>query len=403
MSLSLTISEVEYPELFKFYKKDRIKKLHEIFKTGYNIHFPNFDDHSKNLEYHTILQSIDDIKNTSGFNMDSKFVELIESIHKLTGISNNSSKRGEVGENMLEEIFQKRYGDIVFENKAKTPHSGDAWLHMPDKNIIMLESKNYTHRVSREEVDKMESDMITNHIRFGIFVSWSSQVQSRKDLELHTFYHNNETYMIIVISNLGNDIIKLDLGIQITRTLSEYFCNMKKFPWIKKDISMKLNEFDIIIQKNYKLRDGFDNMSLSVKNSMDLFYNQLREYQYEINVKAQDIIDCVKNTIEDSIEKDMIKSIPNSQILKEFKKNKKLFPMLSNLLDVIDGIENIILLKTEDNSIYTLVKENMEVGTIKIKSKKASIYFTKLNFNIDLEVDKYNESIKFLPDICKNI
>ena len=199
MSLTVTINEVDYPELFKFYKKDRIKKLHEIFKTGYDIHFPNFDDNSKNLEYHTILQSIDDIKNTSGFNIDSKFVELIESIHKLTGISNNSSKRGEVGENMLEEIFQKRYGDIVFENKAKTPHSGDAWLHMPDKNIIMLESKNYTHRVSREEVDKMESDMITNHIRFGIFVSWSSQVQNRKDLDLHTFYHNNETYMIIKI------------------------------------------------------------------------------------------------------------------------------------------------------------------------------------------------------------
>ena len=67
---------------------------------------------------------------------------------------------------------------LLFENKAKTPHSGDAWLHLPDKKIIMLESKNYTTRVNKDEVEKMESDMKTNHIRFGIFVSWNSIVPS---------------------------------------------------------------------------------------------------------------------------------------------------------------------------------------------------------------------------------
>ena len=135
MSLTLTISQEDYPQIFKLYKKDRIKKLESIFRTGYDIHYPKFDD-SSSIEYHAILQSIDEIKNSSNNNMNSKFSELIESIQKLTGINNNSSKRGEVGENMLEEIFKKRYGDIVYENKAKTPHSGDAWLHLPDKLVL---------------------------------------------------------------------------------------------------------------------------------------------------------------------------------------------------------------------------------------------------------------------------
>ena len=39
------------------------------------------------------------------------------------------------------------------------------------------------------------------------------------DLDLHTFVHNNETYYVIMISNLITDIHKLDLGLQIIRKL----------------------------------------------------------------------------------------------------------------------------------------------------------------------------------------
>ena len=109
------------------------------------------------------------------------------SIHKLTGVTNNSSKKGEVGEYMLDQVITQRYGDLIIENKAKTPHSGDAWLTFPDGKKIMLESKNYNYRVNKDELDKMENDMITNYMKFGIFISWCSTVQNRKDLDIHTF------------------------------------------------------------------------------------------------------------------------------------------------------------------------------------------------------------------------
>ena len=291
----------------------------------------------------------------------------------------------------------------VYENKAKIPHSGDAWLHLPDKKMIMLESKNYTHRVGKEEVDKMEFDMKTNHIKFGIFVSWSSQVQNRKDLDFHTFCHNSETYMVVIISNLGDDIIKLDLGLQIIRELAQNFNDMKQFQWIQNDITQSLNELDIIIQKNYKLRDNYYLMSTSIRSSMDGFYTQLRDYQYEINIKAQEIIDKVKNTMQNSKQKNKIKNVSNTTLLKEFKKNKKMFPILSCLLDTVSNIENMTIEATKDPTTFTISKNKEELGTFKIKSKKVSICLSKLNFNMDLETDKYNESIKILPEICKNI
>ena len=37
MVLTLTIDEDDYPEIFKLYKRDRDKKIKDIFNTGYNI------------------------------------------------------------------------------------------------------------------------------------------------------------------------------------------------------------------------------------------------------------------------------------------------------------------------------------------------------------------------------
>ena len=402
MVITLTISEEDYPQIFKLYKKDRDKKIEDIFKTGYNIHFPNVKDHNKQLEYHTILKSIEDMKTVISIDgssgMDSKLEELFDSIKKLTGIGNNSSKKGEVGENMLEEIISQRYGDIVFENKAKIPHSGDAWLHLPDKKIIMLESKNYSYRINKEEVEKMENDMKTNHIRFGVFVSWNSTVQNRKDIDIHSFNHNSETYMVVIVSNLGSDIIKLDLALQIIRKLAEYFDEIKKFPWIINDIKQNLIDLDKIIQKNYKLRDSFYQMSNGIRGSLDYFYQHLRDYQYEINKTAQNIINKVESTMESSC---IEYRVPNIELLSNHKENNKIFPILSNVIDVFGNMQ--VEIEKESDSMILILKDSEKIGSIKIQRKKVVLCIDKLNVTLDLDINNYSDSLQIIPAICKNI
>ncbi len=405
MNLTLTLSEEEYPLLFQIYKKDREKKSFEIFKTGYNIHFPNVEDNSKNSEYHTILKSLEDMKyvvsneGPSSSLMDSKLEELLGSIHKLTGINNNSSKRGEVGENMLEEIIKQRYGDILFESKAKTPHCGDAWLHLPDKKIIMLESKNYSSRISKDEVEKMEFDMKTNHIRFGIFVSWNSTVQSRNDIDIHTFNHSGETYMILIISNLCDDIIKLDLSFQVLRKLMENFYELKEFPWILNGIKENLNELDQIIQLNYKLRDYFYLLNTNIRNSLDSFYQNLRDYQYDINKKAQDIINKVEDTMKSSLigQENEVEEI---EFLSEFKESK-LFTVLGKLHDVF--INNNFSLEKDSDSNIKIIKDGDDVGNIKIQKKKIILSLFKFNIFLELDSVNYLDSIPVIIPIFKNI
>ena len=95
---------------------------------------------------------------------------------------------------------------------------------------------------------------------------------NRRDLDIHTFSHNAETYVIVIVSNLGSDILKLDLALQLIRKLLDYFDKTEKFPWLISDIKDNLNELDIIIQKNYMLRDNFYDMSKTIRDSLDKFY-----------------------------------------------------------------------------------------------------------------------------------
>ena len=265
----------------------------------------------------------------------------------------------------------------------------------------MLESKNYTYRINKDEVEKMENDMKTNHIRFGIFISWNSIVQNRKDIDIHTFNHNNEVYMIIIISNLSNEIIKLDLGLQIIRKLEENFSDMNTFPWIIDDINKNLNELDIIIKKNYKLRDNYYLMSTNIKNSMDMFYTQLRDYQYEINNTAQSIIDKVKSTMNKSITS-IEYNVPDIDILSIHKDNPKIVPILTNLIDIFTSISTLTINKVDD-SLIGIKKSDEEVGYIKIQKKKVLFHIKKLNVTIELEPANYSDSIQIIPELCKNI
>ena len=183
------------------------------------MNFPQYQQ----PEYNHIISKIDQIQDTiKETNIKDYLLSLDTSLNKLIGLSSNSNKKGNFAENILENIFETRYGDIKFERKSGVAHSGDAWLYLPDNTIIILESKNYNTTVGKDELIKLQNDMVSNNIHWGIMVSFNSQIQGMKELDFHTFIHNNKKYSIIVISNLSNNILKLDLTLQIIRKNSRY-------------------------------------------------------------------------------------------------------------------------------------------------------------------------------------
>lgn len=395
IEVTLTLDEKEYPMLNNFKKKELDKFLLKIFKTGYQIHFPPQNKIEQQVEFNELIERIENIKDEikdeiNNSEITDKINSLESSLSKLIGLSSNSCKKGNFGENVLEEIFSKRYGDIQFERKSSVPHSGDAWLYLPDSRIIMLESKNYTTTVNKEEINKLQSDMINHHIKWGILTSFNSQIQGMKELDFHTFSHNNETYFVLMIANLSADIHKLDLGLQITRKLMDSIGNLPEFPWVVKDITHSLTELSQIIQKNYFLRDAYYNMERDIQKSLSGYHVLLRDYQYDIEKKINEIIGKIQSTMKTTVE--LTKKEPDYQTILEKYQDKKILPIIVRLVDVAQGKKWEVDLD-ENSGDWIISQQVQEIGRVKIQQKKAivSIPANELILTLSIGQEKANK------------
>ena len=389
MKITIDINQNEYPMLNNFTKDTRDNIIKEIFKTGYNIHFPSLEKIEENHQFNELLCKINNSE------ISNKLSSLETSLSKLIGISSNSSKKGEIAEILLENIISDRYGDVTFESKSHVPHSGDAWLHIPENKIIMLESKNYTSTVNKDEIIKLESDMITHNIKWGIMVSFNSMIQGMKELDYYTFVHDNKTFSIIMISNLSSDYHKLDLGLQIIRKLIFKFDNLNNFPWIVNDISQNLNELNEIVKKNYSLRDSYYIMERDIQKILSNYHVFLRDYQYDLEYKINEIINKIQSTTENSL--NIIKFNENYETIINKYKTKKILPLIVRLIDICQE-KSINLIESED----LLIIKNKEdiVGNVKVQIKKIIININDitLTFNIgnEKEIKQNFEIIKSL-------
>ena len=288
MNIKLNISEKEYPLLFKLKKTELDLVVKNIFKAGYECYFPN-KEVKTHIENNRLVNKIDTLENV---------------LEKLIGVSSSSMKKGELAENILENIITNKFGDIKYIPMAQVNHSGDAWLNFDSFNqTVMLESKNYTIKVNKDEITKMKNDMITNNIQWGIFVSFNSQIQGYRDFDIDTFNHQGKVYTIVFLSELSKDIDRIDMAIQVIRKLIMNYAKLNSFPWITTKIKSDLDKLNEIINLNYQLRDWFCEMEGSIKNSLNKYYTNLRDYQHKIDISINQIVKNIEGTMEESLNK----------------------------------------------------------------------------------------------------
>lgn len=370
---NLKLTKKDYPYLFKLRKKELEPLLDDIFKTGYNC---IFNEQTKvNTENNQIAYKISSLENT---------------LEKLIGLSVNSSKKGELGENLVEEILKKKYSDINYTNMSTVKHSGDAWIKFNDINDnIMLEIKNYVTKVDKDEIIKMKNDMKTNNINWGIFISWNSSVNNYKEFDIDTFNHQGQVYTIIILTNLSNDIDRIDMGIQLIRKLILNYSNSEKFPWVTNKIKSDLDKLNEIIQINYQLRDWYDEMEKSIKLSLNKYYSKLRDYQLEIDTLVKNITLNINGTMEESL---CINNYDYHSFLENYKDNKKIFPILTKIIDKFKE-KNIFI----DN--FILLKNEKTIGLIKVQCKKIFININKYSMTLEFSGDDNHETLNLLTSV----
>ena len=376
INININIDENRFIMLNKIKKNNFNDIILKILEIGYDIYFPKKEILLNNIDNNILLDKLNKL------DISDKINTLENTLSKLIGFSNNSIKKGNIAENILENIITERYDDLLYEKMNHVPHSGDGWLILNNNKKIIVESKNYTTTINKEEINKLQYDMIYNNIKWGLLVSLNSPIQGVKELDIITFIHNNENYTIITISNLINDLSKLD--------------DYKSFPWVIKDITTNLHELNDIINKNYILRDQYYILEKDIHKSINSYYTILRDYQYDLDKKINNIIIKIQKSMEESIIINDDNVIYNN-ILSTYK-SKKIFLILSKLLDLLQNKKCKLL---ENEECYIINYENNDIGKIKIQLKKIIIIFFISDFVINLNTDTEKSNIYNL-DIIKN-
>ena len=138
-------------------------------------------------------------------NQNERFITLIENI---SGKSKTSSIKGRIAENFLENVIKDLFPSYSLDVTAQTGHEADMVLYK-DSLKILIESKNYSNVVPTKEITKFKLDLKRMNIKHGLFVSFSSKITGRQNIEIE--HYDDTVILYLSCIEFDREIINMAL------------------------------------------------------------------------------------------------------------------------------------------------------------------------------------------------
>jgi len=421
MIVNLNINEQLFPKLLELDKDKLNDTLLFLLNIGYQNVFSSVNEKNliKNMndtcrkfkdEIITGVDSKNELikdriqnlqNNVNDLDINTKIDEFSTILEKLFGISSSSSKKGEISEDLIYKILSDKYSNYCYDVKRHIPHHADGELSSPTGMKCLVEIKNYSNTVNKDEITKFKYDLKYTGNKLGIFISLQTGICGRKNIDYEMYQENDDTYHIIYISKMMEETLKLDCGILLLESL--YKINNKdnldlKIDQIKNVIYHNFNQLELVINKTDKLRSEYDILEKSMKTNMDIFYNHLRSYEIELKQNMQKIWVNLFNDLKD-IDKHYIDT--KLEILTTVGEKDKCYHLISRIFDLLNKY-NINI--TYDNSYYYMNKGEVNIGTIKKMKDKVVITLENASITITFKSnDDNNSNFEFMELLITKI
>jgi hypothetical protein len=129
----------------------------------------------------------------------------------------NSSKKGKMSENLLNNVLAEVYPLAEIEDVGKTKETGDIMMLRKNKPKILVENKDWTRAIVNAEVQKFVRDVEIQKCH-GLFLSQNVGICSRDNYEINILEGNLVT---VYIHNVNYDPEKIRVGVDIIDNISE--------------------------------------------------------------------------------------------------------------------------------------------------------------------------------------
>ena len=216
-----------------------------------------------------------------------KIDDLTQSVNtRLFKYSENSQKKGEYNQHLIEEIYSKYFLDITFEDKSKEPHCGDAFIYSDSFPKTLIELKNYQCAVPTKEVEKFKLDMNSTGLKYGIFIATGNITKKPKCLSVEQF--ENKTLVYLPNANEASIISATLIVKNLEIMLSKKYDELQQSNIVNSILSRVpiLNDKINMIEN---FRQKLNTKKKTLIDTLDEFDNDIQSLYYDLRTFINDI------------------------------------------------------------------------------------------------------------------
>ena len=396
----LNEEDIKYIESFDETKRD------EILRTAITIGLKSIQMSEVNMDCHSYFDPLKNIIQTSTEQNKEKICDIDDKLDALLHIRTNSSRKGRLSEDLCIQRLIQKYPTWDISDVTYIGHEGDCRAKTPFGEIL-YEFKSYDTNVNREQLNKFYKDLETTGLKYGIFVSNTSGIVGKKDLEWEII---NKDTLVIYISNTGFNGQGCIMATELLIALIENNILNQENHWllyqnyetdsIYRNLVDTLDDYRSNNEMIYKLRKHIK----EYRNRNNIMIDNLESEIFQLSLNTENtfskilgLVECIKS------KQKIIKTFNFDDFIVKNNFNDKFILYLKELYKIIENLGLIV--HTCDNE-WLIFKEDLEIAKTKILKSKIQLsisnYPEKLNdFNPQYEEFKDKKIIITLNDNYK--
>ena len=174
-----------------------------------------------NASEERLTTNINTIKETTNNSVTTQN-KLFGELEGFLGKYKNSTHKGKFGEEELSTVLQSMYSSAEITNTTGCKASGDFILRRTDKPDVMIENKEYTYTIPKEEISKFIRDIDTLNMS-GIFISQHSGIAFKQNFQIDINKGNVLVYIQKCEYNAENIRIAFDIIDNLSPKLKDFY------------------------------------------------------------------------------------------------------------------------------------------------------------------------------------
>mgnify|MGYP003388633109 FL=1 len=248
--------QIDNQEDIQYLKHIDDSKKEKILQLALSIGLKSIQMSEVNMDCHSYIEPIQKLVDDSTNHHKEKLFTIESKLDDLLHIKTNSSRKGRLSEDICRDILTKTYPSWDFLDVSQVGYGADCRAFKTPIGQILFEFKSYDHNVNRDQIAKFIRDLEHTNIKYGIFVSNTSGIVGKKNIEWEII--NDK--IVIYVSNMGLSGYGCILGTELLLSLIEINILNKDKNWI--------------LYQNIEMNELLENMS----ESIDDFRQNIESY-----------------------------------------------------------------------------------------------------------------------------